>query len=133
MNQRQPEAFAPLEEAGASVLPTQAMHMGLPQTMGLVRLSCQIKFHGDVEGMSPPLVSQPAGDIFTQQNVVGVTPWDVWGSVTTGHQLPAGSLHMPLGHSLSEPSFQDGQSQGRDQGMSGLWPMVPVSPALEPA
>ena len=133
MNQRQAEASAPREEAGASVLPTQAMHVGLPQETALVRLSCHIKFHGDVGSTSPPLEPQPAGDIVTQQNVVGVTPCDVWGSVTAGHQLPAGSLHMPLGHSLSEPSFQDGQSQGRDQGRCGLWPMVPVSPALEPA
>lgn len=41
-----------LEEARAPVLPATAMHMGLPQKAGLVRLSRQIKFHGHLESTS---------------------------------------------------------------------------------
>lgn len=87
---------------GVAVLPAQAMRMALPKQKGRLMVSCRTKCHREMELMSPPLESWPAGDSFNQKNVVGGTPCDVWGYTASfwlsSHAL--GTLSWNLDHRM---------------------------------
>ena len=101
--------FVHLEEARAPVLPARAMHMGLPQKAGLVRLSRWVKFHGHLESTSLEL------------GLLGIPSscrtWWEWLSVMSGASFWLSS--HALGTPLLEYSFQDTQGEGVTQAQVG--------------
>ena len=98
--------FVHLEEARAPVLAARAMHTGLPQKPGLVRLSRQIKFHGHLESTSLELGL--LGIASSRRTWWEWLSCDVWGFLLALFTCPGDT---PLGIQLP------GQARpGRDSG-----------------